>query len=113
MSKPSAMTHSPPTEVEDAVRRLGRNIRIARLRRRLRIEDIADAIGASRFTVSGVEKGKISASMAAYAGSLWALGLLDQMERVADPDLDDTGKVLESARQPTRARRRMTLDNDF
>ena len=49
----------------------------------------------------------------AYAGALWALGLLPQMTVVADPDFDEEGKVLEDARRPTQAPRRMTLDNDF
>ena len=74
---------------------------------------MANAIGASRFTVSNMEKGKIGTSMAAYAGALWALRLLDQMAVVADPDFDEEGKALEDARRPIRAPRRMTLDNDF
>ena len=113
MSNTSGMTSAPPAEVEEAVRRLGRNIRIARLRRRLRIEDVANAIGASRFTVSNMEKGKVSTSIAAYAGALWALRLLDQMTVVADPDFDEEGKALEDARRPTQAPRRIALDNGF
>ena len=100
--------------VEDALRRLGRNLRTARLRRRLRIQDVADRIGASRFTVADLEKGKPGASAAAYFGALWALGLLDHAGDLADPDRDEEGKVLESARGPRRAPRgRRRLDNDF
>lgn len=113
MSRSSGITTAPPAEVEEAIRRLGRNLRTARLRRRLRIEDVADRIGASRFTVADLERGKVSTSMAAYAGALWALGLLPQMAVVADPDSDEEGKVLEDARRPTQAPRRLTLDNDF
>ncbi len=109
----SRMTDAPPAAVEDALRRLGRNIRTARLRRKLRIEDVANRIGASRFTVAHLEKGKPSTSMAAYAGALWALGLLDQMGALADPERDEEGKALESARSPKQAPRRRTLDNDF
>lgn len=106
MSRRSKITHSPPAEVENALKRLGRNIRIARLRRRLRIQDVANRIGTSRFTVADLERGKPSTSVAAYFGSLWALGLLDQVEKVADPDLDEEGKILERARLPGQARRR-------
>ncbi len=113
MSNTSGITRAPPAEVEEALRRLGRDIRTARLRRRLRIEDVADRIGTSRFTVANIERGKISVSIAAYAGALWALGLLDQLKVVADPDFDEEGKALESVRRPTQAPRRMTLDNDF
>jgi DNA-binding XRE family transcriptional regulator len=109
----SRITEAPPAAVEDAIERLGRNIRTARLRRKLRIEDVANRIGASRFTVADLEKGKPGTSIAAYAGALWALGLLDQMSELADPDRDEEGKVLESARSPTEAPRRRALDNDF
>ncbi len=113
MPNKNRITRTPPGAVEDAIRRLGRNIRTARLRRRLRIEDVANRIGASRFTVADVEKGKPGASMAAYAGALWALGLLEGMSEVADPDRDEEGKTLESAGSPRRAPRRRRLDNDF
>lgn len=113
MARTSRITESPPGAVEDALRRLGRNIRTARLRRRLRIEDVAERIGASRFTVADLEKGKPGTSIAAYAGALWALGLLEQMNDVADPDRDEESKALESARTPRQAPRRRALDNDF
>ena len=51
--------------------------------------------------------------MAAYAGALWALGLLEGMSDLADPDRDEEGKTLESARSPKQAPRRRRLDNDF
>lgn len=114
MVNKSRVTRTPPAAVEEAIRRLGRNIRTARLRRRLRIEDVANRIGASRYTVADVEKGKPGgASMAAYAGALWPLGLLEGMSEVADPDRDEEGKTLESARSPKSAPRRRRLDNDF
>ena len=113
MTNTSRITEAPPAAVEDALRRLGRNIRTARLRRKLRIEDVAERIGASRFTVADLEKGKPGTSIAAYAGALWALGLLEHMNDLADPDRDEEGKVLESARSPRQAPRRRTLDNDF
>jgi transcriptional regulator with XRE-family HTH domain len=113
MPRMSRITASPPAAVEVALKRLGRNIRTARLRRRLRIEDVAERMGASRFTVSDLEKGKPGVSAAAYFGALWALGLIEQASELADPDRDEEGKVLESARQPTQAPRRRTLDNDF
>lgn len=112
MGNRSRITESPPAAVENALRRLGRNLRTARLRRRLRIQDVADRIGASRFTVAHLEKGKPGASAAAYFGALWALGLLNQADNLADPDRDEEGKVLESARSPRRASRRR-LENDF
>lgn len=113
MPNRTTITTCPPAAVEDALRRFGDNLRTARLRRRLRIQDIADRLGSSRFTVASVEKGKPGASAAAYFGVLWALGLLDDATRLADPDRDEEGKVLESARLPTQAPRRGRLHGDF
>lgn len=113
MSNTSRIIDSPPAAVEEVLKRLGRNIRTARLRRKLRIEDVAERMGASRFTVADLEKGKPGTSAAAYFGALWALGLLEQARDLADPDRDQEGKVLESARSPKQARRPRRLDNDF
>lgn len=113
MPRVSKIAESPPAAVENALKRLGENIRTARLRRRLRLDDVAERMGISRFALSQVEKGKPTSAVAAYVGALWALGLLDQLEEVADPDRDEEGKILERARTPKTARRRTTLDNEF
>ena len=113
MPNRSAINQSPPAAVEQALRRLGRNLRTARLRRGLRIQDVADRLGISRLTVADLEKGKPGSSGAAYFGALWSLGLLSHADGLADPDLDEEGKVLESARRPRQAPRRRRLDNDF
>ncbi|MXW10008.1 MAG: helix-turn-helix transcriptional regulator [Gammaproteobacteria bacterium] len=104
---------SPPAAVEDALKRLGRNIRIARLRRQLRIQDLAERMSVSRFTVADLERGKPGTSASAYFGALWSLGLLDHAHELAHPDRDEEGRVLESARAPRRAARPRRLDNDF
>lgn len=113
MSTRTTITTCPPAAVEDVLRRLGANLRTARLRRRLRIQDVADRVGTSRFTVANVEKGKPGASAAAYFGVLWALGLLDDARDLADPAGDEEGRILESARLPTQAPRRRPLHGDF
>ena len=106
-------TTPPPAAVEEALRRLGRNIRIARLRRQMRIQDVAERVGVSRFTVADLERGKPGTSAAAYFSALWALGLLGDAEDLANPDHDEEGRILESARAPRRAARPGRLDNDF
>jgi len=109
----SPIVQHPPAALEQALQRLGRNIRTARLRRRWRLEDVVERMGVSRFTVADVERGKPGTSIAVYLGALWALGLLDQLEAVADPDRDAEGKALEAARQPGQAPRRQRFDDDF
>ena len=113
MPRPSKITQAPPAAVADALARLGRDLRTARLRRRLRLEDLAERVGVSRYVMSDIEKGKPSTAAATYVGALWALGLLNQLETLADPDRDEEGKALERARAPKTARTSRTLDNEF
>ena len=104
---------SPPAAVEEALDGLGKNIRTARLRRKLRQAELAERMGVSRFLVADLERGKPTTGVAVYLGALWALGLLDQMREVADPDHDEEGKALERARGPRRAGGRRVLSDDF
>ena len=47
MPRVSKISKSPPAAVEDVLKRLGCNIRIARLRRKLSREELAERIGLS------------------------------------------------------------------
>lgn len=113
MPRLSKIAKDPPAAVEKSLKRLGANIRTARLRRKLRLEDLAERIGTSRFALADAEKGKATTSIAIYVGALWALDLLKELEQVADPDKDNEGKLLEQSRAPKRADYSRALDNDF
>lgn len=114
MSKPNKISKVPPAAVEQVLRQLGQNIRTARLRRKMRLEDLAQRIGISRYVMSDIEKGKPRTAMASYMGALWVLGLLEDMYNIAEPDHDLEGKILEASRAPkTAAKRKKELDNDF
>jgi len=109
----SKIVQSPPTAVTEALQRLGEHIRTARLRRRWSHEDLAERIGVSRQTLAEAERGKASTAIAVYLGALWALGLIDPLREVTDPDRDEEGKILESLRRPGTAPKRWGLDDDF
>jgi transcriptional regulator with XRE-family HTH domain len=113
MSRKNTLTSAPPYAVERTLNRLGANLRIARLRRNLTIEDVADKIGTGRRAVMDAEKGKGSASSAVYIALLWAYDLLDQMSEVADPAFDEEGLSLSLSKDRVRARAKEGLDNDF
>ena len=113
MPRPTKIAGSPPAAVEEALERLGRNIRTARLRRKLPQERLARRMGVSRFVVADIERGKPTTGVAAYLGALWGLGLLAHMRDVADPDRDEEGKTLERARSPRTARGRRGLSDEF
>jgi len=104
---------APPYAVEQTLKRLGANLRTARLRRNLTIDDMAAKIGTGVRAVADAEKGKPSTGIAVYAGLLWALDLLGQMDDVAAPEKDDEGQTLALSREPARARAKTGLNNDF
>ena len=113
MPRPTKIAEHPPAAVEEALQRLGRNIRTARLRRRMPQQQLARRMGVSRFVVSDIERGKPTTGVAVYVGALWAMGLLAHLRDVADPDRDEEGKTLERARSPRTARPRRSLSDDF
>jgi transcriptional regulator with XRE-family HTH domain len=113
MTRISKISEALPAAVEEALIRLGRNIRTARLRRKLTREDLAGRIGISRQVLAQIEKGKPTTAVAAYLGALWALGLLNQLRDVADPDRDEEGKTIERVRSPKTAPKRRKIDDDF
>jgi DNA-binding XRE family transcriptional regulator len=102
-----------PLEVTTAVQRLGENIRLARVRRRLSQEELALACGIARKTLYVLEKGAPGASVATAFTVLWKLGLLSTAAALADPDADEHGKILEAARRSKRVRNPVDSDNDF
>ena len=66
MTAKNLLTTAPPYEAEQAIRRLGINLRIARLRRNLTIEQVAKKIGTGPRAVMGAEKGKLTTGIAVY-----------------------------------------------
>jgi len=113
MARKNVLTTSPPYPVEQTLKRLGADLRTARLRRNLTLEEVAGKIGTGRRAVIEAEKGKPSTSAAVYAALLWAYDLLDQMTRVADPALDEVGLSRSLTRERARATEREELDSDF
>ncbi|MBI5547872.1 MAG: helix-turn-helix domain-containing protein [Deltaproteobacteria bacterium] len=109
----NALLKAPPHPVEKALRTLGANLRTARLRRGLSLEEIAEKIGTGRRAVADAEKGKPSTAVAVYVALLWALGLLEHMDEVADPAADEVGSRLALAKEKKRASRPRGLSNDF
>ena len=65
---------------------LGENIKLARLRRKLTAEQVAERAGISRRTLVSVEKGLPSVAMGTYVQVLFVLGLSDDITKVARDD---------------------------
>lgn len=74
---------------------LGENIKLARLRRKLTAEQVAERAGISRRTLVSVEKGSPSVAIGTYVQVLFVLGMADDLLNVAKDDL--LGRKLQDA----------------
>ena len=114
MTRKSKLTQTPPYAVENAIKRLGANLRIARLRRNLTIKEVAEKIGTDHRAVSSAEKGKLSTGIAVYVALLWIFNMHEQLAEVADPTKDEEGQALAMAKEGERVRHgRGDIDSDF
>ena len=113
MARRNKLLEAPPYPVEQALQRLGENLRVARLRRNMTIADAAERIGTGPRAVMDAEKGKAATGMVVYAALLWLYDQLDQLDEVADPSKDKEGLSLQSLRERQRARKGKGIDSDF
>lgn len=93
-----------PIPVRRALRELGRDIRDARLRRRIPTAVMAERASISRTTLNKVEKGDPGVSLGNYANVLFVLGLAERLGDLADVRTDTVGLELEEERLPQRIR---------
>lgn len=94
-----------PLPVQRVLRKFGRDIRVARLRRRIPTTIMAERASISRMTLNKVEKGNPGVSIGAYATVLFVLGLTDRLRDLADVTTDTVGLELEEENLPQRIRR--------
>ncbi|MCL2843960.1 MAG: helix-turn-helix domain-containing protein [Chitinivibrionia bacterium] len=90
--------------VKFAIIKLGQDIGNARKRRRITTALMAERAGISKITLSKIEKGEASVSMAAYASVLFCLDMIERLKDIADIKYDFTGKVLADEQLPKRIR---------
>ncbi len=113
MAKKNPLLTTPPYAVEQTLKQLGTNLRMARVRRNLTIKEVAEKIGTGPRAVSDAEKGKPSTAIAIYMALLWTFDLINQMNDVADPAKDKEGQTLGLSRERSRVRQSGDIDNDF
>jgi transcriptional regulator with XRE-family HTH domain len=77
------------------LRELGENIKLARLRRKLSTNQVAERAGIGRKTLYEIENGKPSVSIGNYAQVLSVLGLEKDLLNVAKDD--ELGRKLQDA----------------
>ena len=98
----------------DVLYQLGEAIRIARIRRGIRQEDLARRTSMSRVRLRKLEKGDPTVGIGALAQVFDVLGLLGLLAEVADPSRDQLGLSLEARQWKKRVgNKRKDDDLDF
>ncbi len=91
---------------QDMLQNMGQQIRLARLRRKVPVEEVASIAGVSRATVWAVEKGMESVAIGNYAAVIAALGLPEDLNLIARED--ELGHRLMDERLPLNIRSKPT-----
>jgi transcriptional regulator with XRE-family HTH domain len=81
--------------IQNILFEFGNNIKLARLRRKLSSEQVAERSGISRTTLWLIEKGSGSVAISQYIMVLFVLGLEKDMLKVASDDI--LGRKLQDA----------------
>jgi transcriptional regulator with XRE-family HTH domain len=93
-----------PLPVERAIRKLGADIALARRRRHISQESLAERMGASLSTVRRMEKGDVRVPIHFFGRALHVFGEIQAMEHLLDTASDDLGLTLMDERLPKRVR---------
>jgi transcriptional regulator with XRE-family HTH domain len=114
MPRPLMFAATAPALVAEIARTLGSRIRLARMRRRVSLRELAERAGVNHKTAAAVEAGNLLTGIGAYLALIWALGLELEVMSLLNPDHDEEGKQRELARTPKRARaKKGSSDADF
>jgi DNA-binding XRE family transcriptional regulator len=100
--KPTALP--PPLPVGRAVEKLGYDLALARRRRHISQESLAERIGASRSTIKRMEKGDLRVPIHFFARAMHLFGQIDRLSQLMDTSQDDIGLTLMDEQLPQRIR---------
>ena len=99
------MAHNlPPLSVQRSLKKLGRDMEIARRKRRIQCQVLADRAGISTYTLARIFAGDPGVSIGRYAAVIFALGFRTPFENLVDAAADEVGLALDEERLPKRIR---------
>lgn len=99
-SHPMPNDASLPIPAGHALRKLGRDIAVARRKRRISTADMAARLFVSRDTLWRLERGDPSVSAGTLATAVFVLGLHDRLANLASPSTDELALSLDEQRLP-------------
>jgi transcriptional regulator with XRE-family HTH domain len=96
---------SLPLPVLQGLRKLGRDMAVARRKRGISTSDMAGRLFVSRDTLWRLERGDSTVSIGTLAKAAFVLQLHDRLASLAAPEKDTLGLALDEQRLPQRIRR--------
>ncbi|MGA2041859.1 MAG: helix-turn-helix transcriptional regulator [Roseiarcus sp.] len=96
-------------QVARALAKLGRDVSLARRKRRIAGADFAQQMGVSRATLHRLENGDPGVSLNTLTLAMFVLGRIDAIIELADPAKDEVGMMLTRQDAPRRVSRRRDL----
>jgi transcriptional regulator with XRE-family HTH domain len=100
-----ASPESLPLSALRALRKLGRDLSLARRKRGISTADMAARMFITRDTLWRLEKGEPSVSVGSLATAAFILGMHNRLADLAAPGTDEIGLDLDEKRLPKRIRR--------
>jgi len=99
-------TGSIPLPTAQALRKLGRDLALARRKRGISTNDMAARLFVSRDTLWRLERGDSTVALGTLATAMFVLNLHDRLANLAAPASDEVALSLDEQRLPQRIRRR-------
>jgi len=93
---------SIPLPALSALRKLGRELALARRKRGISTRDMAERLFVSKDTLWRLEKGDPSVAMGTLATAAFIFQLHDKLGNLAAPAMDAVGLILDEQRVPQR-----------
>ena len=97
-----------PLPAAHALQKLGRDLALARRKRRISTADMAGRLFVSRDTLWRLERGDPTVSLGTLATATFVLQLHERLANLAAPASDDLALSLDEQRLPKRIRRSRT-----
>jgi transcriptional regulator with XRE-family HTH domain len=113
MPRRAKISDALPTPALRAIRQLGQDLAVARRRRRISQQLMADRMLVNRETVMRLERGEPAVSLSVLASALYVLGLTGRLEQLLGPDSDAVGLSEDLQHLPRRAHAPRKDDLDF
>lgn len=111
MSRQSKAIPGLPSKAKDSLTRMGRDLRIARLRRGMTQKRLAEAMFVSVQTLQRLEKGDPSISLGIWMSCVFCLNRMDEIKNIMSPENDVYGNILEEQKRRIQRKARQ-IDQD-